>query len=65
MRFAAVQEPTGTWAVFDEILGIPAAKGDRPLIGLERDEAELLSANANREAARWMQPVRRARPIAS
>jgi hypothetical protein len=58
MRFVAVQEPTGTWAVFDEILGIPAAIADRPLIGLEQDEAELLSAKANRDAVRSMRAVR-------
>ena len=53
MRFRVVQEPSGTWAVFDEIFGLPADFAGRTLIGLPRDEAYRLAANANHGVLRW------------
>lgn len=38
-RFELVEEPTGTWAVFDTIVGVPASVEGRVLIGLSKEEA--------------------------
>lgn len=53
MRFTAVQEPSGTWAVFDQIFDLPAELAGRSLIGLTRDEADRLAPSAKQEISRW------------
>jgi len=50
MRFVAVQEPTGSWAVFDTANEEPAEFAGRVLIGLTLHEAWWLTAAANDEA---------------
>ena len=39
-RFETVMEPTGTFAIFDLLTGLPAEYNGRALIGLSRDEAD-------------------------
>ena len=39
-RFELIEEPTGTWAVFDNTTGVPASIQCRVLIGLSKEEAE-------------------------
>lgn len=62
MRFSVVQEPSGTWAVFDGIFGLPADFAGRTLIGLPRDEAYRLAANANHGVLRWRSALTSQRP---
>ncbi|CDX24467.1 hypothetical protein MPLB_490003 [Mesorhizobium sp. ORS 3324] len=50
MRFVAIQDPTGSWAVFDTANEEPAEFGGRVLIGLTPHEARWLTAAANDEA---------------
>ncbi|MBN9550202.1 MAG: hypothetical protein J0H31_15300 [Alphaproteobacteria bacterium] len=52
MRFVAVQDPTGSWAVFDTVNEEPAEFAGRVLIGLTSHEAQWLAAAANNEAGR-------------
>lgn len=52
MRFAVVQEPTDTWAVFDTIMNVPADFASQCLIGLTRDGAEWFAARCNQQALR-------------
>lgn len=52
MRFVAVQDPTGGWAVFDTANEEPAELAGRVLIGLTSHEAQWLTALANNEARR-------------
>lgn len=52
MRFVAVQDPTGSWAVFDTVNEEPAEFAGRVLIGLTSHEAQWLTAAANDEARR-------------
>jgi len=52
MRFVALQDPTGSWAVFDTANEEPAEFSGRVLIGLTSHEAEWLTAVANEEARR-------------
>jgi hypothetical protein len=52
MRFVAVQDPTGSWAVFDTANEAPAEFAGRVLIGLTSHEAQWLKAAANNEARR-------------
>lgn len=42
MRFIAIQEPTDYWMVYDLVSELPAEIAGRVLIGLARDEAEML-----------------------
>lgn len=51
MRFLTVQEPTGTWAVFDTTVDVPADFAGTCLIGLTRDRAEWLAVRANQDAS--------------
>ncbi|CCV14066.1 conserved hypothetical protein [Mesorhizobium sp. STM 4661] len=51
MMFLTVQEPTGTWAVFDTTVDAPADFAGTCLIGLTRDRAEWLAARANQDAS--------------
>jgi hypothetical protein len=46
-RFSVVQEPTGTWSVFDAIFDLPAEVDGQLLIGLTRDGAIRAAAKAN------------------
>lgn len=39
-RFELIEEPTGTWAVFDNTTGVPASFQCRVLIGLSKEDAE-------------------------
>lgn len=41
-RLELLQEPTGTWAVFDEDSGLPVVVDGRLLIGLSYDDAVAL-----------------------
>lgn len=50
MRFVAVQDPTGSWAVFDTVNEEPAEFAGRVLIGLTSHEAQWLTAAANEGA---------------
>ncbi|MDG4884202.1 hypothetical protein [Mesorhizobium sp. WSM4884] len=50
MRFVAVLDPTGSWAVFDTANEEPAELAGRVLIGLTPLEAWWLTAAANDEA---------------
>ncbi|WP_131802832.1 hypothetical protein [Mesorhizobium sp. ORS 3428] len=50
MRFVAVQEPTGSWTVFDTASEEPAELAGRVLIGLTLHEAHRLTAVVNDEA---------------
>ncbi|MDX8480510.1 hypothetical protein RFN28_18880 [Mesorhizobium sp. VK24D] len=51
MRFVAVQDPTGSWTVFDTANEEPAELAGRVLIGLTPHEALWLTAAANDEEA--------------
>lgn len=53
-RYVVVQEPSGSWAVFDALLDAPAEIGGKTRIGLSRDEAKRIAETENlrrREAA--------------
>ncbi|MDX8466223.1 hypothetical protein RFM26_11070 [Mesorhizobium sp. VK23B] len=52
MRFVAVLDPTGSWAVFDMANEEPAELAGRVLIGLTPLEAWWLTTAANEEAGR-------------
>jgi len=45
-RFQLVEEPTGTWAVFDNLRGLPATKDGRFMIGMRKEDAEAAIAHA-------------------
>lgn len=45
-RFEVVEEPTGTFAIFDTLKGMPATVGETILIGLEYHEVEAALAMA-------------------
>ena len=53
MRFVVAQEPSETWAVFDQILDLPAEFAGQSLVGLTRDDADRFAAMANNEILRW------------
>ena len=50
MRFVAVQDPTGSGAVFDTVNEEPAEFAGRVLIGLTSHEAQWLTVAANEGA---------------
>jgi hypothetical protein len=52
MRFVAIEDPAGSWAVFDTANEEPAEVAGRVLIGLTPHEAQWLAAAANNEAQR-------------
>lgn len=49
-RFELIEEPTGTWAVFDNTTGVPASFQCRVLIGLSKEDAEACIACLSTEA---------------
>ncbi len=55
-RFIVLQDPCGTWGVFDTIFDLPAEIGGRLMVGLSLDDAKACAASANEEYLR-------ARPI--
>ena len=64
-RYETIMEPTGAWAIFDVLTGLPAEFDGRPMIGLSREEADLaidrdLLTIAGRNpfvtADRWLRP---------
>lgn len=44
-RFELIEEPTGTWAVYDNTIGVPASIHCRVLIGLSKEDAEACLAS--------------------
>jgi hypothetical protein len=50
MRFISLQDPVDNWMVYDTAAQAPAELGGNILIGLSRDEANLLVGKAN---AQW------------
>jgi hypothetical protein len=53
LRYAVIEETTGTWSVFDRLFDVPAATDGRLLIGLTRDEASQEAVQANEKLLRW------------
>ena len=49
MRFPAIQEPSGTWAVVEVLIDLPAEIAGKDLIGLTREEAKRLVSPGNQE----------------
>lgn len=56
MRFAAMQDPSDRWLVYDLTSDLPAEIAGRLLMGLTRSEAEQIAEQANTGFVR--QPTR-------
>lgn len=55
MRYAIVQDPWGSFLVFDDETNMPVEIDGEPLYGLSRQEAEAAAAraDASERAATW------------
>ncbi len=56
MRFAAMQDPSDRWLVYDLMSDMPAEVGGRLLMGLAQSEAERLAEQANAGFVRHVTP---------
>lgn len=58
-RFEAVEEPTGTFAIFDTLTGVPVTVGETTFIGLECHEVEaaLAMARSALGPGNWLLPA--------